>query len=67
MKPNNGHPYYELGGQMKIGRKQADFCRRRVGGLLTLMELHRPLPELLANAYALGLADAAEYFTEIKP
>lgn len=59
MKPKNGHPYYELGGDMRVTREQADFCRRRVGGLLTT--LYIPLPDLLGNAYALGMADAVEF------
>lgn len=70
-KGPEGHPYYALGGLEAVTREQADFCARRVGGLLTFSEAHRPLKELLANAYWLGLQDAVEMYVrqgvEFKP
>ena len=66
-KPKNGQPYYALSGDMALSREQADFCRRRVYGLLGPMEIgHRLLPDLLANAYALGLKDAVQISSEVK-
>jgi len=54
-------PYYVLGGQIPVSREALDFCRRRVGGLTAWGGVStRPLIDLLANAYVLGLADAAE-------
>ena len=62
MKRPDGQPYYTLGGDLKVTRKEADFCRRRVGGLLQWVEVaNQPLADLLGNAYALGRADAAEH------
>ena len=70
-KGNEGHPYYDLGGLEPIDREHADFCERRVGGLLAFSEAHRPLKELLANAYWLGLQDTVEAYmaqgVEYKP
>ena len=64
MRPKNGRPYYELTGFLDVTPDEADFCRRRTEGLLVSERDRLTLPNLLANAYALGLKDAAEYFTE---
>lgn len=54
-------PYSELGEAYQVTDGQRAFMHRRVGGLLGWSELaQRPLLDLLANAYAFGLADAAE-------
>lgn len=61
MKPRDGHPYYETHGMTKVTREQADFCRRRVGGLLDWTGASSiPIADLLANAYFLGMKDAVE-------
>ena len=57
-----GHPHYEGGELEAISREHADFCSRRVGFLATFQEAHRPLLELLANAYWLGVQDAVEAY-----
>lgn len=57
-------PYYELGGHTAVTPAQRDFCQRRVGGLTEWCETSsRPLVDLLANAYFLGLSDATETFS----
>ena len=59
-KHEEGHPHYKTGRDLKISREQRDFARRRIGGLATFGESHRPSIDLLANAYVLGLKDAIE-------
>ena len=58
-----GHPYYELGGTVRVTREMHDLAKRRVGGLTAWSEVScRSLSDLLANAYLLGLQDAADSF-----
>lgn len=52
-----GRPY-RLAAMQPVSADDYDLCVRRTYGLLT--DAHRPLQDLLANAYWLGLKDAAE-------
>lgn len=59
MKPKDGHPYYKLsGGMTPVTPAEHDLCVRRTMALLR--DTARPLQDLLANAYFLGLKDAVD-------
>jgi hypothetical protein len=54
------HPYYRTRGVIHIAPEEADFVRRRIGGLLDGGAANVRLIDLLANAYVLGIKDAAD-------
>lgn len=63
LTPILGYPYYKLEPRAtwKIPRDVVDIARRRVGGLITFDQVtRRKLIDILANAYLLGLLDAAD-------
>jgi hypothetical protein len=60
-------PFDELGDAIPISDEQRKFMHRRVGGLLHYSEVQRPLIDLIANAYLLGLIDAQEVIRGTRP
>lgn len=56
------YPYYELEPHpsWKIPKEIVDLARRRTGGLLSYRQASRPLYDILANAYLLGVADSID-------
>lgn len=55
--PSRPGPYDRLDGRLTVTTEQLSFMHRRVGALLQMGGEHRPLIDLLANAYLLGLDD----------
>ncbi len=60
-------PYDALGEIYPVRPAERALMHRRVGGLLQDSEHHRPLIDLLANAYAMGMADAVDVMAHRNP
>ena len=57
----DGMPYFRLTIGEPVPRKFWDFAKRRIGELATYYEMSkRPVLDLLANAYHLGMTDAVD-------
>jgi len=60
-KKDDGFPYYRLVDTGNYPSKEIkDFVKRRVGGLAEHSQCQRPLIDLLANAYVLGMQDTLD-------